>query len=116
MSDDKCSAMSGKLGDTNYNDLLDPNEVWIYTCTMNLAQTTTNTATVTAFANGLRAVDKYSLTVKVEIPPAEPVPSFPETGTNSDFKIMAWEILSGILVTLTIFFIVTRPRESVGKP
>ena len=48
--DDKCPAMSGELGDTNGNHLLDTNEVWIYNCSMDLKQTTTDTATVTAFA------------------------------------------------------------------
>jgi len=32
VSDDSCSNMSGELGDTNGNHLLDPSEVWIYTC------------------------------------------------------------------------------------
>ncbi|MFA5830511.1 MAG: hypothetical protein WC878_01645 [Candidatus Paceibacterota bacterium] len=59
--DDKCNAMSGKLGDTNGNNLLDANEVWIYTCTTNLKQTTTNTVRVTAFANGLKAVGSAAL-------------------------------------------------------
>ena len=112
VSDDKCSAMSGRLGDTNGNNLLDPNEVWVYTCTAKLTQTTTNTVTVTAFANGFQAVDSYTLTVKVAIPTASSSPSLPDTGTNPDLKIIVWEILSGILAALIIFFIVTRKNNS----
>jgi hypothetical protein len=116
--DDKCSAMSGKLGDTNGNDLLDINEVWIYTCTTNLKMTTTNTATVTAIANGLRAVDSVTITVKVETLaqsnpgfPAQSVPSFPETGLGQNSKITVWEILSGVLAALLIVYVLSRKRN-----
>lgn len=111
VSDDRCSGMSGKLGDTNGNNLLDVNEVWIYTCTMTLRQTTTNTVTVTAFANGLKATDRYTLTVKVAIPAASSSPNFPDTGTNPDVKMMAWELLSGILAVLIATFFFTRKRK-----
>jgi hypothetical protein len=110
--DDKCSAMSGKLGDTNGNDLLDTNEVWIYNCTTRLSQTTTNTVSVTAFANGLRAIDSYALTVMVAQTPdssaeAQPVPKLPETGSNPDSKIKVWEVLSGVLAALIVAFFFT---------
>lgn len=59
-----CDTMSGKLGDTNGNGLLDINEVWIYTCTTNIKHTTTNTAHVTAHANGLKAESDTSLTIE----------------------------------------------------
>lgn len=96
--DDKCSAMSGKLGDTNGNNLLDINEVWIYTCTANLRQTTTNTAHVTAFANGFQAAGDATLTVRVA------TPAFPDTGENPTLKITIWGVLAGILVVLSMFF------------
>ncbi len=112
VSDDHCSAVSGKLGDTNGNDLLDVNEVWIYTCTTNLKQTTTNTVTVTAFANGLKAVDSATITVKVETPSdASSSPNFPDTGGGLNIKNMMWEILLGILVALLIVFFVIRGRR-----
>ena len=105
VTDDKCKAMSGKLGDTNGNNLLDINEVWIYTCTTNLRQTTTNTSTVTAYANGLKAVDSATITVKVDNP------SLPNTGgIDSNLKIIVWGLLSGVLVVLTIFYISTRKK------
>lgn len=104
ITDDKCPAMSGKLGDTNGNNLLDTNEVWIYGCTTNLKATTTNTATVTAFANGLKAIDSYSLTVKVDIP------NFPDAGVgvNSNLKTNVWAALSAILVILILIYFFKR--------
>jgi uncharacterized repeat protein (TIGR01451 family) len=54
--DTVCGNMSNELGDTNGNHLLDPDEEWIYTCSFVTAKTTAHTATVTAYANGLKAV------------------------------------------------------------
>jgi hypothetical protein len=116
VSDDHCSAMSGKLGDTNGNNLLDANEVWIYTCTTNLTQTTTSTVTVTASANGLKAIDSATMNVKVTVPPAPSSSNLfdlavtPGAATNPDFKIIVWGILSAILAALIIIFFVTRKR------
>lgn len=117
VSDDKCNTMSGKLGDTNGNNLLDINEVWIYTCAMNLKQTTTNTATVRAFANGLMALAHTTITVTVVSPnfpevgstpgfqtEQVPIPTLPNTGVNPNFLIFFWAILSGILAGLTTFW------------
>lgn len=100
--DDKCPAMSGRLGDRNGNSLLDTDEVWIYTCTMNLTKTTTNTATVTAVANGLEATNTFSLTVKVDTLADQEVVKLPDTGENLALKIIVWEILLGILVALVV--------------
>ncbi len=111
VTDDKCRTMSGKLGDTNGNNLLDTTEVWIYTCTTILTQTTTNTANVTAFANGLKAVGEATLTVVVDAPLTESHPTFPETGTNPDFKILVWKILAAILTTLIIIFLLKRIKK-----
>lgn len=119
VSDDKCSAISGKLGDVNGNELLDINETWVYACAAILRQTTTNTATVTAFANGLRAVADVTVTVFVGASADNPVPAFldqpapkfPETGTDTDFKITTWGIMSGILAALIVFFILTEKKK-----
>lgn len=110
--DNKCKNMSGKLGDTNANNLLDVNEVWVYTCTMSLKQTTTNTVTVTALANGLRATDSYTLTVKVKTPSI-----FPDVGANPglnlDLKTILWLVLSGFLVILIVMFLfLSRKRNN----
>jgi hypothetical protein len=113
--DDKCGAMSGKLGDTNGNNLLDTNEVWIYTCKMNLKQTTTNTVTVTAFSNGLKATDDATITVKVNTPAGKTPPLFdisisPLVGVSNNIKIIVWGILSVVLVMLFIVFVLTKKR------
>lgn len=108
VTDNKCSAMSGRLGDTNGNNLLDINEVWIYTCAMILKETTTNTVNVTAFSNGLKAADEYTITVNV----AQSSPNFPDTGVSPNLKITVWAILAGILVLLlTTFFGLTRKSK-----
>ncbi len=115
VTDDKCASMSGKLGDTNGNNLLDTDEVWIYTCTMTLTQTTTNTVTVTALANGLRATDSYTITVNVDNATAT-TPNFPDVGTNPDAgvidsKSIVWAFLAGILATLVLLFAVMKYKR-----
>ncbi|MFA5936125.1 MAG: sortase [Patescibacteria group bacterium] len=122
-TDDKCHAMSGKLGDTNYNSLLDINEVWIYTCTAYLTQTTTNTVNVTAFANGLKAVAYAAITVKVESKVESPVPNFPDLSLPSvpegaispHLKIAVWGMLSAVLASFLIFFFFTRKSHPLKK-
>lgn len=104
VTDDGCSAMSGKLGDTNGNDLLDVTEVWVYTCTKNLTETTVSQATVRAFSGGLQAVDDVSLTVTVDTP----VPDFPQSGSLSPDKFTVWGILAGILAVLIILLVLAR--------
>jgi len=49
MSDDTCSPVTGPdpAGDVNNNGLLDPGEVWTYTCTTTVTGDTTNTITAT---------------------------------------------------------------------
>ncbi|GEM_PF-2398466 len=114
VTDDKCGAMSGKLGDTNGNNLLDIQEVWIYTCAMHLTQTTTNTATVKAVANGLKAVDNFSLTVKVDSPIAQPILKFPDTGANHNLNATVWATLLGVLVVLITTYVLIR-KKNWGK-
>ncbi len=112
--DDKCIGMSGKLGDTNGNNLLDINEVWVYTCTTILKQTTTNTVVVTAYANGFKAMSSDTITVNVKAPVLPELGSNPSTdsGTNPNLKIIAWAILAVILAALSVFALVTR---KIGK-
>lgn len=111
VSDDKCSNMSSKLGDTNGNNLLDITEVWVYTCTTHLDKTTTNTATVTSYANGLKAVGYTTLTVTVatqESESAVPSPNLPDTGANLDAKSMVWVVLLTVLAALIAALLVTK--------
>lgn len=136
VSDNKCAAMSGELGDINGNKLLDTNEVWIYTCTTNLTQTTTNTAEVTAYANGLKAVSDDTITVVVtpkdttysstlpnEGPNPNLVPGFPDNGPNPglpdnginpgtpNMAVFVWEILGAILILLIVIFLLIRRKK-----
>lgn len=103
--DDKCSAISSKLGDTNVNNLLDINEVWIYTCSAHLTQTTTNTVHVTAFANGLQAVGDATITVEVDSP------AFPDVGENVSLRTTVWTTLTGVLVALSVLFVFKRHKR-----
>jgi hypothetical protein len=115
ITDNKCDSMSGKLGDMNSNNLLDTNEVWTYTCTANLKETTTNIATVTAFANGMKAIGTATVTIVVDALHATSSPDLPDTGKTKkegyDTKILVWEILSGILAVLAFFFILSRKNK-----
>jgi hypothetical protein len=118
VSDNGCAPISGKLGDTNGNDLLDTNEVWIYSCSTTIAQSMTNTATVNATANGLRATDSSVLNVLVDIPAPAASPNIfdvgisPVVGTaNINSKIIIWGILSGILAALILFFVLFRKQK-----
>lgn len=58
ITDDKCSPLVYTGGDVNNDKKLDNQEVWKYTCQINLNKTTTNTATVT----GKLAATPYSAT------------------------------------------------------
>lgn len=115
VTDDKCAAMSKKLGDTNGNNLLDITEVWVYTCTTRLTQTTTNTVSVAATANGLKAVGYATITVTVAIPAAQSSPIFPNTGLTPGLKIAVWAVLSALLAILVLVFFVTRKRKLSRK-
>lgn len=120
VADDKCSDISARIGDTNYNNLLDITEVWVYTCTAHLAQTTTNTVSITAFANGLKAVGYATMTVTVEGSASglsgQSVPGLPKTGGGENIKNIVWSILLATLVALTTFlFFNKRMRISGGK-
>jgi hypothetical protein len=115
VTDDKCNNMSGKLGDTNANELLDITEVWVYNCTTHLNETTTNTVSVEASANGLKAVGYATITVTVAYPipdfPNQTAAGFPDTGGISDVKIIIWEILGGVLAILTFIYALTRRKR-----
>lgn len=112
--DDKCSAMSNKLGDTNGNNLLDTTEVWVYSCTTHLSETTTNTVSVSAFANGLQAMGYATLVVTVAPSASEMTLSLPDTGdveANPSVKILVWKILSVVLAILILFFLFTQKKS-----
>jgi len=76
VSDDKIGSLSYVSGDSNTDGLLQPGEVWVYTATTYLSETTTNTVTATGRANSMTVTDTASTTVVV-------TPG-PETGTPTD--------------------------------
>lgn len=92
ITDDKCSSFSNRLGDTNGNELLDPNEVWIYTCKMMLRETTTNTTKVIAFGNGRETLAESTTTVSVAI-----------DSENYMDSIFVWIFLLSLFVIVAVF-------------
>lgn len=114
--DDACSNMSGELGDTNGNHLLDPGEEWIYTCATTVTKTIAHTATVMAYANGLKASAAETTIVNVpgSVAASSPIPTFPDNGTNPNtlnITVLIWEILGGILVALVIVYVVITRKK-----
>jgi LPXTG-site transpeptidase (sortase) family protein len=88
VTDDKCAPVLYASGDANGNNLLDPGEVWTYTCHTNITVSTVNVATVIGQANGFIATGYAFATVLVAAlstsanPPtsSNPPPTLPNTG------------------------------------
>ena len=102
---------------------------------MVLTTRTTNTATVTAYANGLKAVADDTITVDVAatsgtyapgLPsegPGPSVPGLPNNGPNpglandgtnpntSDVTVIIWGILGGVLVVLIVVYFLIRKKK-----
>lgn len=74
VTDDKCTPVSYISGDSNSNNLLDPGEIWVYTCRTNVLTSTRNIGTVLGKANGLIALGYAFASVLV----ADPI--LPNTG------------------------------------
>jgi len=67
--DDKCSPLTGKRGDTNKNNRLDPGEHWLYECSQTLNKDTVNTATVEGQdSSGRKSSASATATVKIKNP------------------------------------------------
>jgi len=85
VTDDKVSPVNYVSGDINADNLLQPNETWIYTGKINLSATTKNTATAKGSANNMTATD-IAFAVVVVTSPAVVTPTvtggqIPKTGT-----------------------------------
>ena len=118
VTDNKCSAMSGQLGDRNGNGLLDIDEVWVYTCSTVLTQTTTNTVHVSAFSNGLEAIGDATITVQVASSPntaSQSLPGFPVTGASFVFNSIVWEAAAALIVALLMVYFILRHRRIKGN-
>ncbi len=66
--DDKCKTITLLSGDKNGNKLLELNESWLYSCKMNLTETTTNTATATGYVGSTKVTDTDKVTVNLGFP------------------------------------------------
>ncbi len=100
--DNKCSPVSGRLGDVNGNNMLDVSETWTYTCRMNLAANTVNTGTAEGSANGLTAID-FSIATVMVTPPILPKSGINSGGQNS----VPWNIIipAGLLAVLSSLYL-----------
>jgi hypothetical protein len=72
VSDNKCAPVSGPVeASGNGDDILDPNEVWVYVCPTTLEENTTNTGTATgtdSLGNPVTATDTASVLVIAPAP------------------------------------------------
>jgi uncharacterized repeat protein (TIGR01451 family) len=87
LTDDKCAPMDYVSGDMNGDALLDPSEVWNYTCATRLTNSTTNTAVATGSGNGIVVRDFAIAAVVV------PVPGLPNTGLSTAGKSLPWTMM-----------------------
>lgn len=108
--DNKCTGLPGRVighpGDLNKNNLLDPGEIWQFTCKSNITRTTTNLATAEGTANGLTAIAFANAMVVVT------APKLPNTGLPPHGESSPWNVLMtvGILGVITTIAIVLNKR------
>ncbi len=115
--DDKCTGLPGRVlgdaGDVNKNDLLDPDEVWRFTCVSQLTQTTTNIGTAEGHANNLTAIDYSPVTVVVATPGLPNTGIGPWEGDSApwDLTVPAW-----IVLILAVLYPARKEPASNGGP
>ena len=102
--DDKCDLVSYSAGDISSDKLLDPGEIWIYTCRTKILASTKNTATVEGQANGFTARGYAFANVFVDIPG---LPNTGFLGKNTLWNILLTAFFMSVSVFL-IFFIKKR--------
>ena len=73
--DDRCRAMSKPVGDENHNNLLDPGEMWTYSCSMQVSTSMRNIVTASGSANGMSSSGRASARVLVTISAASVAPA-----------------------------------------
>jgi len=110
LNDDKC-AINFVSGDSNSDSKLDVNETWTYTCTVNLAATTTNVATATGEANGFTVRDFATATVVV----AAAAPILPKSGMGPTEGILAARAIAAaaVLLVSVAYLLVMRKRQTI---
>ncbi|MDO8556868.1 MAG: hypothetical protein Q7R98_00160 [Candidatus Jorgensenbacteria bacterium] len=112
VTDDKCGPVSRVSGgDANSNNLLDPGEIWTYTCKTNVPVSTRNVATAEGEANGFTAIGYAFATVLVS------APSLPNTGLSPVEKGTPLDVivLAVILLLVSVLFVAVfkKTRNSV---
>lgn len=117
ITDNKCTGLPGRVvgnpGDLNKDNLLDPGEIWQFTCKSNITQTTTNLATAEGTANGLIAIAFANATVIVTTGQVLGASiGFPNTGLPPRGESSPWNVLItvGILVLVTAGAVVLYKR------
>lgn len=109
VTDNKCSPVSGPLGDANSNSLLDLSESWTYACVTNVPISTTNTATAVGQANGFTVTDFALATVLVA------APLLPNTGLPPEGQSIPWNmvLLAGVLVLVSTSAVAVLKKRKV---
>jgi uncharacterized repeat protein (TIGR01451 family) len=101
LTDDKCAPMKFVSGDANNDSKLDPSETWTYTCSSNLAITTTNTAIASGSANGMTVRDMATATVVVA---SRAVPALPKTGFDPSTNSLSFIAFAAALAAFSLLF------------
>ncbi len=109
VTDNKCSPVSYVSGDTNNNNLLDPDETWTYTCKTYVPVSMWNAATVEGRANGFTAIGYAFATVLVATP-GLPNTGFPPAGSNMPWNVIALIGGSLMLISASLVMILKKKR------
>ncbi len=110
VADNKCSQVSYVSGDANGNNLLEPGEIWTYTCQTNVPVSTMNTATAEGSANGFTAIGYAFATVLVATP-GLPNTGFPPAGNNMPWGILI--LMVGILMIVSVSMIAILKKRRI---
>jgi hypothetical protein len=108
VTDDKCGPVSRISGDVNDNNLLDPGEVWTYSCQTNVPISSMNVAEVEGRANGFTAIGYAFATVLVATP-GLPNTGFPPKGNSIPWSVIA--LVSVLMLVLASLMVVLKKRK-----
>jgi hypothetical protein len=107
ITDNKCAPVSGRSGDVNDNNMLDPGETWTYTCETNVPVSTMNTAMAQGSANGFTAISYAFATVLVA------TPGLPNTGLPPQNIPWNSALLAGVLMVASASLLVFLRKRKV---
>jgi hypothetical protein len=106
VTDDKCSPISSRTGDTNGNNALDVTETWRYICETNVHVSTGSVATAKGDANGFTAL-AYSFTNVLVA-----APDFPDTALGLQGITFSWV---NILLVIAVVILSVRLHSALKK-